>query len=176
MKKFIAAGFAGLFALGLAAAALAGGGYGDDPTTSTTTTTTAAASTSTTSTRKTSTHSFKAALNVAQERPKSKAPAGAGGSFSARSVEANDSTTFTWKLTFHGLSGKAGAAHVHLGKKGVPGAIIISLCGPCKTGQTGKVKIAGTAENAMKTGKAYVNVHTAKNAAGEIRGQVVLTK
>ena len=171
MKKLTMIGVAATFALGLAAAALAGGGYGDDSSTSTSTTTSA----STSGTKKTETYSFKASLNVAQERPKPKAPAGAGGSFTARSVEANGSTTFTWKLSFHGLSGKAGAAHVHLGKKGVAGGVLISLCGPCKSGQTGKVKIVGKAEDAMEKGKAYVNVHTAKNAGGEIRGQVVLT-
>ena len=171
MKKLTMIGVAATFALGLAAAALAGGGYGD-PSTSTTTTTTATRSTTS---AKSETYSFKATLNVGQERPKPKAPAGAGGSFSARSVEAKGTTTFTWKLTFHGLSGAAGAAHVHLGKKGTAGAVLISLCGPCKSGQTGKVKIVGAAENAMEKGKAYVNVHTAKNAGGEIRGQVVLT-
>jgi hypothetical protein len=174
MKKLTMIGAAAAaFALGLAAAALAGGGYGDGS--STTTTTTAATTSTTTGAKKTETYSFKSTLNAAQERPRPKAPAGAAGSFSARSVEANGSTTFTWKLSFHGLSGAAVAAHVHLGKRGVPGAVLISLCGPCKSGQTGKVKIVSAAENAMEKGSAYVNVHTAKNGAGEIRGQVVLT-
>ena len=52
--------------------------------------------------------------------------------------------------------------------------MLISLCGPCKNGQTGKVKITGDTEEAMEKGKTYVNVHTAKNAGGEIRGQVIL--
>jgi hypothetical protein len=173
MKKLTMIGVAAVFALGLAAAALAGGGYGDGSTT--TTTTTAAATTTTSGSKKTETYSFKSTLTAAQERPKPKAPSGAGGSFSARSVEANGSTTFTWKLSFHGLSGPAVAAHVHLGKKGTAGAVLISLCGPCKNGQTGKVKIVSAAEDAMEKGKAYVNVHTAKNAGGEIRGQVILT-
>ncbi len=90
-------------------------------------------------------------------------------------METKAAKWFTWKLTFHGLSGKAGAAHVHLGKKGVAGAVLISLCGPCKSGQTGKVKITGKAEDAMEAGKTYVNVHTVKNGGGEIRGQVKLT-
>jgi hypothetical protein len=174
MRKLTMIGVAAVFALGLAAAAFAGGGYGDGSTTTTTTTTTTAATT-TSGSKKTETYSFKSALSAAQETPKPKAPAGAGGSFSARSVEANGSTTFTWKLGFHGLSGAAVAAHIHLGKKGTAGAVLISLCGPCKNGQTGKVKIVSAAEDAMEKGKAYVNVHTAKNGAGEIRGQVILT-
>jgi hypothetical protein len=173
MKKLTMIGVTATFALGLAAAAMAGGGYGDDPTTSTTTTT--AASTSTNGTTKTETYSFKSKLNIGLEVPKPKAPAGAAGTFNGHTVESKSAKTFTWKLTFHGLSGKAVAAHVHLGKKGVAGAVLISLCGPCKNGQTGKVKITSAAEDAMEKGKAYVNVHTAKNAGGEIRGQVVLT-
>ena len=171
MQKLTMIGVTAIFALGLAAAAFAGGGYGDPSTSTTTTTTTPSTST----TKKTETHSFKATLNVAQEKPAPKAPAGAAGTFNARSVEANGSTTFTWKLSFHGLSGKAVAAHVHFGKKGVAGGVAIALCGPCKNGQTGKLTISGKAENAMGKGGAYVNVHTAKNAGGEIRGQIVLT-
>jgi hypothetical protein len=119
-------------------------------------------------------YSFKATLTGAQEVPKSTAPAGAGGTFAAKSVESGKKVTFTWKLTFHGLSGKAIAAHVHLGKKGVAGAVAIALCGPCKSGQTGKAIIASSVETALETGKTYVNVHTPKNPGGEIRGQVKL--
>jgi hypothetical protein len=170
MRKIVTTVVGTAAALGLAAGALAGG-Y--DPGYGTTTTTTAAASTATGKANET--YSFKASLNVAQEVPKPKAPAGAGGTFTARTVESKSAKTFTWKLSFHGLSGAAVAAHVHLGKKGKPGVVIISLCGPCKSGQTGKVKIISAAEDAMETGKAYVNVHTKKNGGGEIRGQVVLT-
>jgi CHRD domain len=174
MRKIVTIGVGAVFALGLAAGAMAGGygtGYGD----STTTTSTAAAVSTSTSAKKNETYGFKASLNAAQEKPKPKAPAGAGGSFTARTVESKTAKTFTWKLSFHGLSGAAVAAHVHLGKRGVPGAVLISLCGPCKNGQTGKIKIAGAAEDAMEKGRAYVNVHTAKNGGGEIRGQIVLT-
>ena len=174
MKKIVAIGVGAVFALGLAAGAMAGGGYGD-PSTSTSTTSTTTTNALTTTTKKNETYGFKASLNTAQEKPKPKAPAGAGGSFTARTVETKTAKWFTWKLSFHGLSGAAVAAHVHMGKKGVPGGVLISLCGPCKNGQTGKIKIAGAAEEAMEKGKAYVNVHTAKNGGGEIRGQIVLT-
>jgi len=119
-------------------------------------------------------YAFKATLTGAQEVPKSTAPAGAGGAFVAKSVEKGDKVTFTWKLTFHGLSGKAIAAHVHLGKKGVAGGVAVALCGPCRSGQTGKAIIASSVETALETGKAYVNVHTPKNPGGEIRGQIKL--
>jgi hypothetical protein len=107
--------------------------------------------------------------------PHPKAPAGAAGSFAAKSTESGSTITFRWTLRFHGLSGKAMAAHVHLGKKGKAGAVIVPLCGPCKNGQTGTVKITSSVEDSLEKGATYVNVHTAKNAAGEIRGQVRLT-
>jgi CHRD domain-containing protein len=172
MRKIVTIGLGAVFALGLAAGALAGGYGGGYGSSSTTTTTSSAGSSS----AKSETYRFKATLAAAQEVPKPKATAGAGGTFTARTVEKGSAKTFTWKLTFHGLTGPAGAAHVHFGKKGVAGAVAIPLCGPCKSGQTGTVKITGKAEDAMETGRAYVNVHTAKNAAGEIRGQVAASK
>jgi hypothetical protein len=78
----------------------------------------------------------------------------------------------TWKLTFAHLSGKAVQAHVHLGKPGKAGNVLVPLCAPCRSGQTGKAKITHDVEDALERGKTYVNVHTPKNLAGEIRGQV----
>ena len=58
------------------------------------------------------------------------------------------------------------------GKPGKAGPVLLALCGPCKSGQTGKAPLSETAGNAVKIGGAYVNVHTAKNPGGEIRGQI----
>jgi hypothetical protein len=69
------------------------------------------------------------------------------------------------------LVGNALAAHIHMGKPGVAGPVVVPLCGPCKNGQTGKVHISKAVISALEGGKAYINVHTKKNAAGEIRGQ-----
>jgi len=120
-------------------------------------------------------YTYKSTLTTGGETPKPKAPATAKGSFTGTVTEDGSARTFKWKLTFSGLSGKAVAAHVHKGKAGVAGAVIIPLCGPCKSGQTGTMKIATSAADALEHGLAYVNVHTAKNAGGEIRGQVKLT-
>ena len=75
-------------------------------------------------------------------------------------------------LKFSHLTGAASAAHIHMGAKGVSGPVIVPLCGPCKTTVTGTVTINATVLSAIKKGKAYVNVHTAKYPAGEIRGQL----
>ena len=120
------------------------------------------------------TYTYRAAMSPGGEVPKPKAPAGAKGAFSATVTESGSTRTISWKLTFSGLSGKAVAAHIHKGKAGVAGAVIVPLCGPCKNGQTGKVKISKDVADVLERGVAYVNVHTSKNAAGEIRGQIKL--
>jgi hypothetical protein len=48
----------------------------------------------------------------------------------------------------------------------------VPLCGPCKTTVTGTASVSAAVLSAIKKGKAYVNVHTAKYPAGEIRGQL----
>ena len=81
-------------------------------------------------------------------------------------------TKITWKLTFKHLSGAASAAHIHLGAKGKAGNVLVALCGPCKSGQSGTTTIPAAALAKVKKGVTYVNVHTAKNPNGEIRGQI----
>jgi hypothetical protein len=119
-------------------------------------------------------YTYKSALTSGTEVPKPKAPATAKGLFTATVTENGSVRTIRWTLTFRGLSGKAVAAHIHKGKAGVSGGVLLPLCGPCTTGQTGQAKISGAAADALERGLAYVNVHTAKNAAGEVRGQVKL--
>lgn len=80
--------------------------------------------------------------------------------------------TLTWKLTFSGLSGPATAAHIHKGKAGVSGPVVVPLCAPCKSGQHGTAKLSASMAKALAGGGFYANVHTAKNANGEIRGQI----
>jgi CHRD domain-containing protein len=111
----------------------------------------------------------------AEVMPASTAGAGAKGTFTGKYVENKSGAVLTWKLSFSGLTGAASAAHIHLGKAGVAGAVIVPLCGPCTSGKTGKATISKTVIAALEGGKAYVNVHTAMNAGGEIRGQVKVT-
>ena len=98
---------------------------------------------------------------------------GAGGLFTGKALElGNDQAKLTWRLTFSKLSGAATAAHIHIGKPGVAGGVMLPLCGPCKSGQRGTATITHAQLGTIEAGGTYVNVHTAKNAAGEIRGQV----
>jgi CHRD domain len=78
-----------------------------------------------------------------------------------------------WKLTYSKLSGPAAAAHIHLGKVGKAGNVVVPLCPPnCKSGMHGTATLKPAILKAIMSGGAYVNVHTAKNPNGEIRGQI----
>jgi hypothetical protein len=116
--------------------------------------------------------SLNAKLNASQEVPKPRAAATARGAFAAGLIRNGAGGTLSWRLTFQGLSGRASAAHIHLGKRGKAGAVAVSLCGPCRSGVRGTAKLNARTVTGLLAGGAYVNVHTAKNPAGEIRGQV----
>ncbi len=109
-----------------------------------------------------------AKLDSRHETPAPRGAAHAAGTFTATLT----GRSLTWRLIFSKLTGKALAAHVHLGKPGVAGPVAVPLCGPCVSGAHGKTTVTAKVRAALLAGGAYVNVHTAKNPAGEIRGQV----
>jgi len=78
----------------------------------------------------------------------------------------------TWTLTFTGLTGPATAAHIHLGAMGKAGNVVVPLCGPCKSPVKGTATLTKALLKDLSVHKLYVNVHTAKNPNGEIRGQL----
>ena len=66
-------------------------------------------------------------------------------------------------------------AHIHIGKAGVNGPVVITLA---KSGDNGWMVPEGSmlsAEQyqAYKVGELYVNVHSADHKPGEIRGQLM---
>ena len=124
------------------------------------------------------TYTLGAKLTAGAEVPKAKnVPSAATGRFTGTTVElANDKARLTWKLTFSHLSGKAIAAHIHLGRPGKSGNVMVPLCAPCRSGITGKAVVTHAQLHSIETGGTYVNVHTPKNAGGEIRGQLKATE
>jgi len=119
---------------------------------------------------------YRTVLTAGAEVPKPKTVTGAGGLFTSAVTKDGAAYSISWKLTYRKLSGPAVAAHIHRGRPGIAGGVVLALCGPCRNGQTGTAKLTRAVADAMRKGTAYVNVHTPKNPAGEIRGQAKLTK
>jgi len=119
------------------------------------------------------TYTIKTTLNTKQEIPRAKGTTAASGTFTGTlKVNTKYNATLAWKLTYRRLTGRALSAHVHLGAAGKAGKIVVPLCAPCTSGAHGKRAVTRATALAMIGGKAYVNVHTKKNPAGEIRGQI----
>ena len=91
-------------------------------------------------------------------------------------------TKLTYVATFRGLSGPVVAAHIHFGASDVAGPVII----PLRAGRSpmigtlyasnltpaGGIDTFAEAITAMLAGDTYVNLHTAANPPGEVRGQL----
>ena len=99
--------------------------------------------------------------------PKPKAPAGAKGLFTATVTDSGTSRS-PWKLTFSGLSGKAVAAHIHKGKAGSAGGVLVPLCGPCTSGRRAG-EISSDVADLLESGLAYMNVHTQERGRRDSR-------
>ena len=79
-----------------------------------------------------------------------------------------------YTLTFDGLSGPATAAHFHGPATRAQSAGVIAPIGGANPTSpvSGSVTLTDDQAKALRSGKIYVNVHTAADPGGEIRGQV----
>jgi CHRD domain len=113
------------------------------------------------------------ALNARQEVPRPKGNVRrARGAFTATATKSDRGAVLSWRLTFNALTGRAVAAHIHIGARGRSGPVVVPLFSPCLSGARGRVTLPARAITALEAGRSYVNVHTSRNAAGEIRGQI----
>jgi hypothetical protein len=119
------------------------------------------------------TANIKTVLTSRQEVPKPKGNVKrATGSFTGAVVRMGTTGTIVWRLRFSRLTGRAIAAHIHVGRVGRAGPVAVALCGPCRNGQRGTANLTAAMLTALGGGRAYVNIHTRKNPGGEIRGQI----
>jgi CHRD domain len=105
-------------------------------------------------------------LSGAEEVPPLNVPGSGGGSFRVA-----DDGTITGSVTTRDVQGTM--AHIHRGAKGTNGPVIVPLD---KNGDTYTVpagrKLTPAQLDDLKKGNLYVNVHTARNKGGEVRGQL----
>ena len=109
---------------------------------------------------------IKVSLTGQEEVP----PLSVSGSGSGSFRVAEDGTV-TGSVTTKDVAGTM--AHIHRGAKGANGPVIVPLD---KSGDTYSVpagrKLTAEQLKDLKAGNLYVNVHTAKNKGGEVRGQL----
>jgi hypothetical protein len=84
------------------------------------------------------------------------------------------SKKLSWKVTYSGLTGPATAAHFHgpaeTGKNANPAVPIPNIA---SSPVEGSATLTDAQAADLLAGKYYINIHTAANPAGEIRGQVM---
>jgi hypothetical protein len=80
-----------------------------------------------------------------------------------------------YTLTFDNLSGPATAAHIHGPATRAQSAGVVAPLGDKNPTSpiTGSVTLTDDQAKFLQSSKLYVNVHTAANPGGEIRGQIV---
>jgi hypothetical protein len=83
------------------------------------------------------------------------------------------SKKLSWKLTYTGLSGPASAAHFHgPAEPGKNAGVELAIPGATSSPAEGSATLTDAQAADLAGGKLYINVHTAANPGGEIRGQV----
>ena len=80
--------------------------------------------------------------------------------------------TLTYNVTYAGLSGPAIAAHIHGPADPGANAAPVILFGSAATPISGTATLTDAQAGELAAGKYYVNIHTAANKGGEVRGQV----
>ena len=84
------------------------------------------------------------------------------------------SKKLSWKLTYSGLTGPATAAHFHgPAEPGKSAGVAVAIPNATSSPVEGSATLTDAQAADLTAGKYYVNVHTAANPGGEIRGQVV---
>ncbi len=85
--------------------------------------------------------------------------------------------TVSYSVTFHHLSGPVTMAHFHgPADPGTNAGVQVPLTGKMTSPIRGKATLTDAQIADLEAGKYYINLHTAANPNGEIRGQVTPTK
>src|SRR5258708_4878667 len=118
---------------------------------------------------------YTATLDGNQEAPAVATPATGAATLTLSA----DQTTLTYHVT-HTVTGGI-AAHIHLGAGGENGSVIFPLT-PFGADMTGTIQLSSAGDagpspqslvDSLEKGLLYVNIHSAANPGGEVRGQIL---
>ena len=113
--------------------------------------------------------SMKNSLTGAQEVP----AVTTGGSGTVETTFDKATNVLTWSVAYSGLSGPVTAGHVHgPAAAGTNAGVVIPFTGDLSSPIKGKATLTAAQVADLAAGRYYVNLHTAKNPGGEIRGQL----
>ena len=113
--------------------------------------------------------SMKNSLTGAQEVP----AVATGGSGTVETTFDKSTNVLTWSVAYSGLSGPVTAGHVHgPAAAGANAGVLIPFTGDLSSPIKGKATLTAGQVADLTAGRLYVNLHTAKNPGGEIRGQL----
>jgi CHRD domain len=112
---------------------------------------------------------MKADLSGTQEVP----PVTTQGKGSAEISFDAASKKLSWTVTYSGLSGPATAAHFHgPAEPGKNAGVAVPIPNQATSPVTGSATLTEAQAADLTGGRYYVNIHTAANPGGELRGQV----
>jgi len=83
-----------------------------------------------------------------------------------------DTSVLTWTVTYSGLTGPVAAGHFHgPAMAGANAGVALGFSGSMDSPIKGSATLTAAQAADLLAGKWYVNLHTAANKGGEIRGQ-----
>lgn len=106
-----------------------------------------------------------------QENPANSSTATGRGAVSVNAAGTQALVSMNWS----GLTGNAVAGHVHTGRSGTNGAIVCDLAPPAAAAGSVVDRLCTFSPaqiTSLQLGTFYLNIHTAVNPGGEIRGQI----
>ena len=112
---------------------------------------------------------MKATLDGKAEVP----PNASAGTGTAAITYDTASKKLSWRWSYAGLSGPAGAAHFQgPAEAGKNAGVAVAIPNATSSPVEGSATLTDAQAADLAAGKYYINIHTAANPGGEIRGQV----
>jgi hypothetical protein len=115
---------------------------------------------------------FGAKLSSASEVPVNASP----GSGTLEASLDKQTRVLSWSVTYSGLTGPVKAGHFHgPAVAGANAGVALGFTGSVESPVKGSATLTAAQMDDLMSGKWYVNLHTAANPGGELRGQLMPT-